>query len=250
MLTKLRCKFLRVSGRDSLPLCETSRKSSLYSSHVCLPSHQSWLLLPPLDRNCSKGTADLIAKFNSFSVLGALTFWLCFCGPLPSSPLDWITGVKTLLARKPSLAQSLALSRCLGIICSVSGLSISLLWICFLTHEKKTNYVGAPFIPAVCQELIFRVLSWLKVNPFQLSIMSWCVHLGKFLDFSLFLWSAGLCPKPIPLPSVASWPKARLNDLEDVTLSPWDEWELHKTRQDGKCSELCYSHTWVMPISS
>lgn len=155
MLTKLRCKFLRVSGRDSLPFCETSRKSSLYSSHVCLPSHQSWLLLPPLDRNCSKGTADLIVKFNSFSVLGALTFWLCFCGPLPSSLLDWITGAKTLLAHKPSLAQCLALSRCLGIICSVSGLSISLLWICFLTHEKKKNYVGAPFIPAVCKELIF-----------------------------------------------------------------------------------------------
>lgn len=99
-----------------------------------------------------------------FSVLGALTFRLCFCGPLPSPPLDWITGVKILLARKPSLAQCLALSRCLGIICSVSGLSILLLWVCFLTHEKVMNYVGAPIIPAVCQELIFYGLEQAKAH--------------------------------------------------------------------------------------
>lgn len=36
----------------------------------------------------------------------------------------------------------------------------------------------------------FRVLSRLKLTPFQLGIMSWCVHLGKFLDFSLFLLQA------------------------------------------------------------
>lgn len=102
------------------------------------------------------------------------------------------------------------------------------------SHMKRRRIMWGPLLSQqFVKSSSFRVLSWLKLTPFQLSIMSWCVHLGKFLDFSLFLWSAGLCPKAIPLPSVASWPKVRLNDLEDVTLSPWDEWELHKTRQQA-----------------
>lgn len=133
---------------------------------------------------------------SSFSVLGALTFRLCFCGPLPSPLLDWITAVKILLAHKPSLAQCLALSGCLGIICSVSGLSISLLWLC-LSHTWKEDELRGD--PLLSQQFVksssFRVLSWLKLTPFQLSIMSWCVHWGKFLDFSLFFGLQAYAPK-------------------------------------------------------
>lgn len=84
VLTKLRHKFLRVGGRDSLPLLFAELESSLCS--ICLLMfHQSWFLPPPFDRNCFKVTTDLLtAKFNSFfSSFNAKTSLLHFYGPLP-----------------------------------------------------------------------------------------------------------------------------------------------------------------------
>ena len=80
------------------------------------------------------------------------------------------------------------------------------------------NYVGASFFPAVCQKLTFQGPEGADAHPISTEHYEQGCPLRQMLRFSLSLWSAGLRPKAIPLPSAASWLRARLSDLEDVMV--------------------------------
>lgn len=108
-----------------------------------------------------------------------------------------------------------------------------------LSHTWKDDELRGD--PLLSQQFVnsssFRVLSWLKLTPFQLSIMSWCVHWGKFLDFSLFFGLQAYAPKLflcllLLLGQKPGWMTLRM---------------LHyHLGMNGSCTiprELCYSHT-------
>lgn len=82
---------------------------------------------------------------------------------------------------------------------------------------------GCPSFPLACQELILKGLEKATTLPISAEpYEQMCVHFTarQTLGFSFSLWALGLSPKATPLPSVASELRARLSDLEEVTLSP------------------------------
>lgn len=166
-----------------------------YTQSVCLPSHRSWLLPPPLDRNCSKVTnALLMAKFSSFSVLSAMTSAVLCAMPLPPL-LDLIRveilpststpaghNIWHLPGARPLFAESVA-SIYTSVILSMSSHITEHV---FSDMKERQIMWGPLFFPFSLSAL--RVLRGLKLPPLQLSVRSRCVLFTARQTFGLLLF--------------------------------------------------------------
>lgn len=221
----MRHKFLQVGGRNSLPLSLPNFWKVAYTQSAYLPSHQSWLLPPPFDRNCSKVTIDLLtAKLSSFfSILNTL--------PLPL-PFNWISRAETEILPSTSTlashnvwhllrAQSLSVESVAWVFISVTlSMSSHSSGCVFSDMKGRWTMSGPPSsfsLPRAHLQGSWGGGCWSSPH-FNWALGAGVSSLlpGKLLGFWLSFRSLGPSPKAMPLPAVVSWLKARLNDLEEV----------------------------------